>query len=150
MSTENKEASNQLAKILEEVRDLKRQKEQVAAELKTVSEQLDELEALACEYFAASGLDGCRAAGYSWYVEETLRLHVPKAHREAVLQAAAEEGIGDEVLTVQTQTLKSWLTERLKKAKAEGRMLEKATDGTAFAGLLSEHIEVRLGSRKVS
>lgn len=147
--SEQMEANDQLAKVLGEVRELKRRKEEIAAELKTVTEQLDELEALACEYFAASGLDGCRAAGYSWYVTESLRLHVPKANREAVLQAAAEEGIGDEVLTVQTATLKAWLTERLEKAKAEGRMLEKPSDGTAFAGLLSEFVEVRLASRKV-
>lgn len=142
------EAPGTISSLLEKVVEAKRRKEQIAAELKTVNEELDSLEALAIEQIKASGLEGCRAAGASWWVAQTLRLHIPKENRDAVLQAAAKEGLADEILAVQTATLKSWLGERLDKARSEGRHLENASDGTAFSGLLSEYIEVRLASRR--
>jgi hypothetical protein len=142
------EVPGTISSILEKVADAKRRKEQAAAELKTVNEELDSLESLAIEQIQASGLDGCKAAGYSWSVSSTLRVSVPKENRDAVMAAATAEGLGDEIITVQTATLKSWLTERLAKAKSEGRYLEKASDGTPFAGLLSEYVELRLSSRK--
>lgn len=141
---------DQLSTLLGQVADAKRRKEALAAELKTVNEELDALESMAAEQIKASGLDGCRAAGFSWSISETLRLHVPKDNRDAVIRAAAQEGLGDEVVTVQTATLKAWLNERLERAKADGKFLEKPSEGTAFEGLLSEYIEIRLASRKVS
>lgn len=144
------EAPETISSILEKVAEAKRRKEQIAAELKTVNDELDSLESLAIEQIQASGLDGCKAAGASWWITSTLRLSVPKENRDAVMEAAKAEGLADEIITVQTATLKSWLSERLAKAKAEGKHLEKASDGTPFSGLLSEYIELRLSSRKAS
>lgn len=141
---------DQLSTLLAKVADARRRKEVMSAALKTASEELDALESMAAEQIKASGLDGCKAAGFSWSVTESLRLHVPKDNRDAVIRAAAAEGLGDEIVTVQTATLKSWLNERLDRAKAEGRLLEKPSEGTAFEGLLSEYVEIRLSSRKVS
>jgi cellulose synthase/poly-beta-1,6-N-acetylglucosamine synthase-like glycosyltransferase len=95
----------------------------------------------AVEAMKASGLDGVNAHGTSWFFRETVGVSIPAEARAAVVQAAAAEGLGDFV-TVNTTTLKSWLVERWREA---GKPDGSVADGTAFAGLIREYRETRLG-----
>jgi hypothetical protein len=79
-------------------------------------------------------------------VDESLYVSVPKDNREAVLAAAEAEGLED-AITLNTTTLKAWLKERAKEADVT---LERAADGTSFAGLVSSYVKVRLCSRTVA
>lgn len=141
--------SESLSGLLAQIAAMRTQKDAISAELKTITEELDALEGLAAEQLRASGLDLCRAAGRSWWVDDALRVSVPKENRDAVLTAASEEGLEEELVALQTATLKSWLAERMERAKAEGRQYDSPSKGTAFEGLVTEYVEVRLCSRKV-
>ena len=118
----------------------------VAGQLKAMEKELDELESQAAEQLGLSGLDGCRVAGKTWWVDESLLVSVPKDNREAVMSAARAEGLED-AITVNTATIKAWLSER---AKETGGDLERAADGTSFAGLVSSYVKVRLRSRTLA
>jgi hypothetical protein len=118
----------------------------VAGQLKSLDKELEELESQAAEQLGLSGLDGCRVAGKTWWVDESLLVSVPKDNREAVLAAARAEGLED-AITVNTATIKAWLTER---AKENDSGLEQAADGTSFAGLVSSYVKVRLRSRTLA
>jgi hypothetical protein len=133
-----------LSALLARLVDRQAKRDAAAAAVKQMDRELEELENLAAEQLAASGLDGCRAAGKTWWVDQTLRLSVPKDSRDAVLAAAEAEGLADELVTVNTATLKAWLTER---AKRGGGDLADCSKGTAFEGLCSEYVETRLRSR---
>ncbi len=115
----------------------------VAMRLKVMDKALSELESLAAEKLAGSGLDGCRVAGRTWRVEESLRLSVLVGNRDAILAAAHDEKLAD-AITLNTATLKAWLVER---AKDTGCALEDAVNGTRFEGLVSQFVDVRLRSR---
>jgi|LakMenEpi03Aug12_release.lakeMendotaPanAssembly.Ray.scaffolds.fasta_scaffold00746_71 hypothetical protein len=118
----------------------------VAGQLKQMEKELEELESQAAESLGASGLDGCRVAGKTWWVDEALRLSLTKDKREALIEAAEAEGLEDAV-TVNNATVKSWLTER---AKESGCPLEDAVKGTRFEGLVGQFVEVRLRSRTLA
>lgn len=133
-----------LSALLSRLVERQAKRDEAAALVKQMDRELEELENLAAEQLAASGLDGVRAAGKTWWVDQTLRLSVPKDNRDAVLEAAQAEGLADELITVNTATLKAWLTERAKKA---GGDLADCSKGTAFDGLCSEYVETRLRSR---
>jgi hypothetical protein len=136
-----------LADTLAQIAELRDRKSEVERQAKTVNAELDRLERLALESLATSGLDGCRVAGRTWWMQEELRLSVSAEARERVLEAARREGIADEITTVATTTLKAWLKER---AKAAGRERGASfAEGTAFAGLVTEYVESKLFSRSV-
>lgn len=118
----------------------------VAGQLKQMEKELDELESQAAEQLGASGLDGCRVAGKTWWVDEALRLSLTKDKREELIEAAEAEGLEDAV-TVNNATVKSWLTER---ARESGCPLEDAVKGTRFEGLVGQFVEVRLRSRTLA
>jgi hypothetical protein len=117
----------------------------LAGQLKSLERELEELESLAAEQLGASGLDGCRVAGKSWWIDEALYVSVPGDNRKKILEAAEAEGLKD-AITVNTSTLKAWLAER---AKDSGVSLEDAAAGTKFDGLISQYVKVRLRSRVV-
>lgn len=136
-----------LSDTLADIAHLRAKKSVAESELKGINAELDRLERLALEAFGASGLDGCRVAGRTWWMQEELRLSVDASNRERVLAAAQQEGIADEITTVATTTLKAWLKER---AKAGGRERGQSfVAGTAFDGLVSEFVEPKLFSRAV-
>ena len=139
---------DEMRELLEKIDQKAAEKKAAAAALKKIDDELGHLEDIAAEQLRVSGLDGCRAAGRTWWVQDTLRVSVPKEAREAVLEAAAEEGIRDELVTVAVPTLKAWLVERAKeREKAEG---ESFLEGTAFAGTgISEFVAPELRSRAV-
>ena len=134
--------SMQLSAMLERIAELQAEKDRLANEAKRVNKALSEAEALAVEQLAASGLDGVRAAGKSWYVREFFSVSVPTENREAVVEAARGAGLED-LIAVNTTTLKSWLVER---RGGDGGEVALA-DGTPFAGLVREFREMRLSHR---
>jgi hypothetical protein len=133
----------QLAAILERVASLQAEKDRIANEAKKINKALDEAEQLAVEQLAASGLDGVRAAGKSWYVREFFSVSVPTENREAVVEAAESAGL-DDLIAVNTTTLKSWLIEQ---RGGDGTADSALADGTPFAGLVREFREMRLSHR---
>ncbi len=132
----------QLAAILERVASLRAEKDRLASEEKKINKALDEAEQLAVEYLAASGLDGVRAAGKSWFVREFFGVSIPEENKDKVLAAARAEC--PEYIGVNTASLKSWLMERRRDSGATDGNL---ADGTPFAGLISEFREMRLSHR---
>jgi hypothetical protein len=136
-----------LADTLAQIAELRDRRSEIERQAKSLNAELDRLERLALETLGASGLDGCRVAGRTWWMQEELRLSVPAENREKVLLAAQREGIADEITTVATTTLKAWLKERSRNS-VRGRG-ESFVAGTAFDGLVTEFVEPKLFSRAV-
>lgn len=136
--------SQRLSKLLERVAELQAEKDRISAEAKAVNKQLEQVEQLAVEALAASGLDGVRAAGKSWYTREFYSVNIPAENKEAVLEAAQEAC--PELVGVNTTSLKSWLIEN--RRASEGDALNLAA-GTPFDGLVTEYREVRLSHRSL-
>lgn len=131
--------SQRLSKLLERVAELQAEKDRIANEAKKVNKALDEAEQMAVEVLAASGLDGVRAAGKSWFMQEWFSVSVPNENRDAVLEIASREC--PEYVGVNTAQLKAWLKEN----RVEGS--ETLAGGTPFDGLVREYREVRLSHR---
>lgn len=137
-----------LNEILDAVVKKQAECEELEMRLKKMESDRKNLESLAAEALAASGLDRVTYAGRSWRIETKAYLSVPKDNRDAVLAAAYSEGIADELTTVNTATLKSWLIEK-KRESGEGDSGKPLAAGTAFEGLVSEYSQIRLCSRSV-
>jgi uncharacterized small protein (DUF1192 family) len=134
--------SMQLSAMLERIAELQAEKKRLEAEVSKVNGTLKDAEALAVEQLAASGLDGVRAAGKSWYVREFFSVSVPTENREAVVEAAKDAGL-DDLIAVNTTTLKSWLIEQREGSDGDTALADK----TPFAGLVREFREMRLSHR---
>ena len=135
-----------LSALLAQLVDRQAARDVVATQLKAIERELDELESKAAEELGMSGLDGCRVAGKTWWIDEALRLSLTRENREKLIEAAEAEGLEDAV-TLNNATVKAWLTER---AKVSGCPLEDAVKGTRFEGLVGQFVEVRLRSRTVA
>lgn len=135
-----------LNEILELVVEKQKQCEELELTLKGAKQRRDELEALAAEALAASGMEKVTCHGKTWRVETSVHVNVLKENRAAVLEAAKAEGIADELTTIATSTLKAWLSERCKEhgVAVDGQTIAA---GTAFDGLISAYSETRLRSR---
>ena len=138
---------NGLATLLAKIVTVREEFAEANNVAKAIEKTLDSLESLAMEQIGASGLDQCRVAGKTWWIDEALMLSVPKENRDAVMEAARKEGLDDELLTINTATLKAWLVERCKENEGD---LATASSGTAFNGLVTEYVKVRLRSLTVS
>lgn len=134
--------SHGLGKLLERVAELQAEKDRLAQETKRVNKALDVAEQHAVEMLAASGLDGVRAAGKSWFTQEWFSVSVPQENRDKVLEIARREC--PEYIGINTSQLKAWLKEKRKDGGSNG---ESLAAGTAFDGLVSEYREVRLSHR---
>lgn len=126
----------QLAQVLGKVAELTDKKARLTADLKETNKELDELEQLAIEQIRLSGLDLVRVAGKSWSVREEFYVSVPAANKDKVLEIAKEKC--PEMISVSTSSLKSWLKDN----RREGS--DSLVDGSPFAGLISEHREMKL------
>ena len=134
--------SMQLSAMLERIAELQAEKKRLEAETSKVSAALRDAESLAVEQLAASGLDGVRAAGKSWYTREFFSVSVPEENKDKVLAAA--KTACPEYIGVNTASLKSWLMERRRDSgKKDGGL----ADGTPFAGLISEYRAMQLSHR---
>jgi hypothetical protein len=72
-----------LSALLAKLVDKQAARDVVSLQLKTIERELDELESKAAEELGMSGLDGCRVAGKTWWIDEALRLSLTKEHRES-------------------------------------------------------------------
>lgn len=134
-----------LSALLARIVEKQAARDTAAAAVKKMEKEIDELEALASEQLAASGLDGCRVAGKTWWVDEALRLSLTGANREELLKAAKAEKLED-AMTLNPATVKAWLVER---AKEKDCPLDQAVIGTQFEGLVGQFVETRLRSRVI-
>lgn len=133
-----------LATVLEKCAAASKEVDELSSQLRESKRRLEELENLATEMIGASGLSRVSVAGRTWWAEESLLLSIPKEVRDEAFDAAEAEGILDELLTLNTSTLKSWLVER---AKEQGQSLRDAAQGTAFESVVKGCCRVRLRSR---
>ena len=133
---------NELASVLEQIKELDLKIGELSGQVDDLKKNRATLEKWAIAAFQSSGLDGVRAAGRSWRLEESLHLSVSKDRRDAVLDAARAAGIEDMVTTVATTTLKAWLVERAKEAGREAGTPFAA--GTPFEGIVGEFVEQKL------
>lgn len=141
-SDETPPTGGRVGELLAKVAEALAEKDRLARLVTENNKRLDELEGLAVEAMKMEGVEGCRAAGKSWYFRDVVQVSVPADRREDVLKAARAAGLEEELVTVNTATLKAWLIERWKKA---GSSSESVSDGTPFSGMVSEYRTVRLG-----
>ena len=137
--------SQRLSRLLEQVAELYEQKDRIEAEAKAINKSLKEVEGLAVEALAASGLDGVRAAGKSWYLREFFSVSIPPENKSRVLEIAGTEC--PELVSVNTSSLKSWLAEQ---RRGQEQKSESLAAGTPFDGLVSEFREMRLSRMTLS
>lgn len=127
-----------LTDVLTRLAGLYAEHDKASAAEKEISRRIKECEALACELLAASGMERVGVAGKTWWFEADVQVSVRKDARDEVIKAAEQEGIPKEdITTVATATLKSWLKERAKRLGLPES--GSFTEGTAFAGLVSEN-----------
>jgi hypothetical protein len=132
-----------LSGLLERIVEKQKARDAASAALKTMDREIEELENQAAEQLGASGLDGCRVAGKTWWIDQALRLSMVGANREKLIEAAKAEKL-DDAVTLNPATVKAWLNER---AKESGCPLDEAVIGTKFEGLVGQYVETRLRSR---
>jgi hypothetical protein len=132
--------SDVLATTLERVAKLYDEKDRLSAELSAVNKDIKEIERLAVEQLASSGLDGVRAAGKSWYLRDFWSVTIPASNKEAAVEAAKAAGL-DDYISVNSSSLKSWLVDRFKQNGSKG---ESLASGTPFDGVISEYHERKL------
>lgn len=100
------------------------------------------MEESAAESIDGSGVDGLKAAGRSWWVQDNPHVSVPAENKHEILRIARELGMGDAIVDVARATLKSWLVERSKERPQDG-----FGENTPFDGLISVYVERSLRSR---
>ena len=119
------------------------------AEIKELDGKVDELkkrrthlERIAVEEMQTQRLDGVRVAGRSWRVEWEHSCSVTEGTKEAVMEAARKAGCLEQLTSVNTARLKSYLKEE---AKAAGKDASQPfSEGTPFQGLVGEYVAPRL------
>lgn len=127
-----------LSETLERVAELYDEKAKAEKVLKDIKQRIEQAEGIAVEQLAASGLDGVRAAGKSWYLRDFYSVSIPADRKADAVRIARENGM-DDFIGVNTSSLKSWLNEQHKE-----RGGETLAAGTPFDGIVSEYHETRL------
>jgi hypothetical protein len=127
-----------LSDTLERVAELYDEKAQAEKVLKDIKQRIEQAEGIAVEQLAASGLDGVRAAGKSWYLRDFWSVSIPADRKADAVRIARENGM-DDFIGVNTSSLKSWLNEQHKE-----RGGETLAAGTPWEGIVSEYHETRL------
>ena len=127
-----------LSDTLERVAELYDEKAQAEKVLKDIKQRIEQAEGIAVEQLAASGLDGVRAAGKSWYLRYFYSVSIPADRKADAVRIARENGM-DDFVGVNTSSLKSWLNEQHKE-----RGGETLAAGTPWEGIVSEYHETRL------
>jgi len=127
-----------LSDTLERVAELYDEKAKAEKVLKDIKQRIEQAEGIAVEQLAASGLDGVRAAGKSWYLRDFWSVSIPADRKADAVRIARENGM-DDFIGVNTSSLKSWLNEQHKE-----RGGETLAAGTPWDGIVSEYHETRL------
>lgn len=131
-----------LARALADIAAIDKKITALNAEVDELKGRREHLERIAVEEMTAQRLDGVRVAGRSWRVEHDHYVSVTEDNRAEVLKAAEAAGWSKALVTVNTARLKALLKERAKEAGMDARTAY--TEGTPFAGLVSEHVAPKL------
>lgn len=132
--------------MLENIAAMYDEKTEAETTLKAIKQRIEDAEKVAVELLAASGLDGVRAAGKSWYLRDFWSVSILTDRKAEAVEIAKANGL-DDYVTVNTASLKSWLAERYREHGATG---ESLAAGTPFDGLVSEYHETRLSRQTLS
>lgn len=136
------QAPGRVGVLLAQVAELLAEKDRLESLVTANNKRLAAVESEAVEAMQMEGVEGCKAAGKSWYFRDVVQVSVPADNRDKVLEAAKAAGLAETLVSVNTSTLKAWLVERWKRG---GQASESIADGTPFAGLVTEFRTVRLG-----
>ena len=126
-----------LSVALEAITDLDREIKAAEAAIKEKKALRAHYEGLAIEEMQTQRLDGVKASGRQWRIEIEHSINFASGSKSEVLAAARRAGLED-LITIQTSSLKSYLKQR---SNDEGRGKDSPwADGTEFAGLVGEYI----------
>jgi hypothetical protein len=131
-------ADSPLSSSLEQITEIDRQIGVAEMEIKELKKRRDALSELAVEELLAGKLDGVRVAGRSWRIEWEHSVSATGEKQDAILAAARDAGLEEQLVSVNTARLKALLKEMAKESGRDAR--QPWADGTPFAGIVSEYV----------
>lgn len=127
-----------LSALLAEISEIDGSLDELALEEKRLRKRREYLARLAVDEMQEARLDGVKVAGRSWRIEQEHSMSIPKDSRQAAIEVAERLGIADDMVTLITGTLKTYLRERATEA---GKPKDAGwAEGTEFDGLVSEYV----------
>ncbi len=127
-----------LSSSLEQITEIDRQIGTAELEIKELKKRRDALAEVAVEELLAGKLDGVRVAGRSWRIEWEHSVSATGEKQDAILAAAREAGLEEQLVSVNTARLKALLKEMSKESGRDAR--QPWAEGTPFAGIVSEYV----------
>lgn len=127
-----------LSSSLEQITEIDRQIGVAEMEIKELKKRRDALSEVAVEELLAGKLDGVRVAGRSWRIEWEHSVSATGEKQDAILAAARDAGLEEQLVSVNTARLKALLKEMSKESGRDAR--QPWADGTPFAGIVSEYV----------
>jgi hypothetical protein len=131
-------ADSPLSSSLEQITEIDRQIGVAEMEIKELKKRRDALSEVAVEELLAGKLDGVRVAGRSWRIEWEHSVSATGEKQDAILAAARDAGLEEQLVSVNTARLKALLKEMSKESGRDAR--QPWADGTPFAGIVSEYV----------
>jgi hypothetical protein len=131
-------ADSPLSSSLEQITEIDRQIGVAEMEIKELKKRRDALSEVAVEELLAGKLDGVRVAGRSWRIEWEHSVSATGEKQDAILAAARDAGLEEQLVSVNTARLKALLKEMSKESGRDARL--PWADGTPFAGIVSEYV----------
>jgi hypothetical protein len=131
-------ADSPLSSSLEQIADIDRQIGTAELSIKELKKRRDALAEVAVEEMTTGRLDGVRVAGRSWRIEWEHSVSATGEKQDAILAAAREAGLEEQLVSVNTARLKALLKEMAKESGRDAR--QNWADGTPFAGIVSEYV----------
>jgi hypothetical protein len=131
-------ADSPLSSSLEQITEIDRQIGTAELEIKELKKRRDALAEVAVEELLAGKLDGVRVAGRSWRIEWEHSVSATGEKQDAILAAARDAGLEEQLVSVNTARLKALLKEMSKESGRDAR--QPWADGTPFAGIVSEYV----------
>ena len=135
---ENTPTDSPLSSSLEQITEIDRQIGVAEMEIKELKKRRDALSEVAVEELLAGKLDGVRVAGRSWRIEWEHSVSATGEKQDAILAAARDAGLEEQLVSVNTARLKALLKEMSKESGRDAR--QPWADGTPFAGIVSEYV----------
>jgi len=131
-------ADSPLSSSLEKIAEIDRQIGTAELEIKELKKRRDALAEVAVEEMMTGRLDGVRVAGRSWRIEWEHSVSATGEKQDAILAAAREAGLEEQLVSVNTARLKALLKEMSKESGRDAR--QPWAEGTPFAGMVSEYV----------
>lgn len=140
-------AERSISDLLAEVVEKRFQVEKASAALKTMKQELSEMERRAATMLESAGVDGIRCHGATWWTGVELHVSAVQGDRDKLLAAA--KSVGLDAVQVATSKIKGWLVEEQDRRREAGEATDTFAEGTPFDGLVSEYSERKLFRRSV-